>query len=80
MIKVAMFWTKFSQRYYSAGGFVVIVEGNLDVIASHQSGVKNVVATAGTALTKDQLKILQRFATDVRLCFLTRTGLAYSRC
>ncbi len=50
-------------------GFVVIVEGNLDVIASHQSGVKNVVATAGTALTKDQLKILQRFATDVRLCF-----------
>jgi DNA primase len=49
--------------------FVVIVEGNLDVIASHQAGVKNVVATAGTALTQHQLKILQRFTTDVRLCF-----------
>ncbi len=50
-------------------GFVVIVEGNLDVIASHQAGVKNVVATAGTALTTAQLKILQRFTSDIRLCF-----------
>ena len=50
-------------------GFVVIVEGNLDVITSHQYGVKNVVATAGTALTKDQIKILQRFTSDIRLCF-----------
>ncbi len=50
-------------------GFVVIVEGNLDVITSHQYGVKNVVATAGTALTKDQIKILLRFTNDIRLCF-----------
>jgi DNA primase len=50
-------------------GFVVIVEGNLDVIASHQAGVKNVAATAGTALTAQQLKILQRFTPDIRLCF-----------
>lgn len=50
-------------------GFVVIVEGNLDVIASHQAGVNNVVATAGTALTTAQLKILQRFTSDIRLCF-----------
>jgi DNA primase len=50
-------------------GYVVIVEGNLDVITSHQYGVKNVVATAGTALTKDQIKILLRFTPDIRLCF-----------
>lgn len=50
-------------------GFVVIVEGNLDVMASHQVGVKNVVATAGTALTTEQLKIIQRFTSDIRLCF-----------
>lgn len=50
-------------------GYVVIVEGNLDVIASHQVGIKNVVATAGTALTTSQLKILQRFTSDIRLCF-----------
>ncbi|HVV66809.1 MAG TPA: DNA primase [Candidatus Saccharimonadales bacterium] len=47
----------------------VLVEGNLDVIASHQAGVKNVVATAGTALTEAHLKALSRFTGDIRLCF-----------
>lgn len=47
----------------------VIVEGNLDVIASHQAGVKQVVATAGTAVTEMHLKALGRFASDVRLAF-----------
>lgn len=49
--------------------FSVLVEGNLDVIASHQAGINNVVATAGTALTELQLKALQRFSGDVRLAF-----------
>jgi DNA primase len=47
----------------------VLVEGNLDVIASHQAGVKNVVAAAGTALTEMQLKALGRLTADVRLAF-----------
>lgn len=47
----------------------VLVEGNLDVIASHQAGVKNVVATAGTALTEPHLKALSRFTGDIRLAF-----------
>lgn len=50
-------------------GFAVVVEGNMDVIASHQVGVKNVVATAGTAMTVQHLKSLARFAGDIRLCF-----------
>lgn len=45
----------------------VIVEGNLDVVSSHQVGVNHVVATAGTALTVDQLKILKRLATKIVL-------------
>jgi DNA primase len=49
--------------------FVVISEGNLDVIASHQVGVRQVVATAGTALTEPHLKALSRFTGDIRLCF-----------
>lgn len=49
--------------------FVVLVEGNMDVIASHQAGVRQVVATAGTALTEPQLKALGRFTGDIRLCF-----------
>ncbi len=50
-------------------GFAVLVEGNLDVISSWQAGIKNVVATAGTALTSYHLKTLSRFTTDIRLCF-----------
>jgi DNA primase len=49
--------------------FVVITEGNLDVIASHQAGVRQVVATAGTALTEPHLKALGRFTGDIRLSF-----------
>jgi len=57
--------------------FVVLAEGNLDVIASHQAGVKQCVATAGTALTEYQLKALKRFTGDVRLSFdADRAGIA----
>lgn len=49
--------------------FVVLAEGNLDVIASHQAGVRQVVATAGTALTEPHLKALSRFTGDIRLSF-----------
>ncbi len=49
--------------------YVVVVEGNLDVIASHQAGVTQVVATAGTAMTEMHLKALGRFTHDVRLAF-----------
>ncbi len=47
----------------------VIVEGNLDVVSSHQAGVKNVVATAGTAMTAQHLKALSRLAGRIRLAF-----------
>jgi DNA primase len=57
--------------------FVVITEGNLDVIASHQAGVRQVVATAGTALTEPHLKALSRFTGDIRLSFdADKAGLA----
>jgi len=51
------------------GKFVVLAEGNLDVIQSHQAGVRQVVATAGTALTEPHLKALSRLTGDIRLCF-----------
>ena len=57
--------------------FSVIVEGNLDVVSSHQAGVKNVVASAGTALTEWHLKSLARLSHDVRLSFdADKAGLA----
>jgi DNA primase len=58
-------------------GFVVVVEGNMDVIASHQAGVTNVVASAGTAMTEQHLRELKRFTGDIRLSFdADRAGLA----
>ena len=50
-------------------GFVVIVEGNMDVISSHQAGVKEAVATSGTAMTENHLKILSRLTGDIRLAY-----------
>ena len=50
-------------------GVVVVVEGNMDVIASHQAGIKNVVASAGTAMTEQHLRALKRFTGDIRLSF-----------
>jgi len=47
----------------------VLVEGNLDVIASHQVEVQNVVACAGTAMTADHLRSLSRLTSNIRLAF-----------
>ncbi len=47
----------------------ILVEGNLDVIASHQAGVANVVAAAGTAMTADHLRSLSRLTVNIRLAF-----------
>ncbi len=49
--------------------FVVIVEGNMDVISSHQAGVREAVATSGTAMTELHLKALSRLTADVRLAY-----------
>lgn len=52
-----------------AEGYVVVVEGYLDVIAAHQHGIKNVVATLGTALTRDQVKLLQRYTDEIIIAY-----------
>lgn len=42
-----------------------IVEGQMDVISMHQAGIENVVANGGTALTKPQIKLIQRFTSNI---------------
>lgn len=49
--------------------YAVIVEGNLDVVSSHQAAITQVVATAGTAMTESHLKALVRLSPNVRLAF-----------
>ncbi|MCW8822659.1 MAG: DNA primase [Ignavibacteriaceae bacterium] len=47
----------------------IIVEGYMDLISLYQSGVKNVVAVSGTALTDDQVQLLSRYTKNVVLLF-----------
>ncbi len=47
----------------------VLVEGNLDVISSHQVGIKNVIAPLGTALTEKQLELIHRFSETLVISF-----------
>lgn len=49
--------------------FALLVEGNMDVIASYQAGIKNSVAVSGTALTFDQLDILKRYTKNLKMLF-----------
>jgi DNA primase len=50
-------------------GHAVLMEGQFDVITGHQFGVTNAVASSGTALTDDQLRLLKRFTDEVLLVF-----------
>ncbi|PIS30692.1 MAG: DNA primase [Candidatus Portnoybacteria bacterium CG08_land_8_20_14_0_20_40_83] len=47
----------------------IFVEGNLDVIMSHQAGIKNTVASSGTALTGAHLKIVGRYTDNLIFAF-----------
>lgn len=46
-----------------------LVEGYTDVIAMHQAGITNVVASSGTALTKDQIRLIKRFSNQITIIY-----------
>ncbi len=58
-----------AKRAILDAGHAVICEGQLDTIACHSAGVRNVVAPQGTALTADHARILKRYVSEVVLCF-----------
>ncbi len=45
--------------------FVVLVEGNVDILSSHKVGIENIVAPLGTALTIDQVKLIKRYCDSI---------------
>ena len=47
----------------------MVVEGQMDALSSHQAGFKNAVASSGTALSGDQIKLLKRYADNVLFAF-----------
>ena len=58
-----------SREHIKKEGHALIVEGYLDFIIPYQAGVKNLIATLGTALTIDQVKLLKRFANTVVMVY-----------
>ncbi len=50
-------------------GLAIVVEGQMDAISAHQYGFKNVVASSGTALTVDQIKLIKRYTNNIAFAF-----------
>jgi len=48
---------------------IILCEGNLDIVTLHQAGFDNAVASMGTALTQEQIRLLSRFTRELVLCY-----------
>jgi len=65
----ALYGINFAKDAIRQNKRVVVVEGQMDVAASHEAGIEEVVATSGTALTSDHLKILSRYSAEIIFAF-----------
>lgn len=48
---------------------IILCEGYMDVISVYQAGIKNIVATLGTAITEPQAKLMMRYASEILICY-----------
>ena len=62
-----LFGLNLTRSAIKKSGRAIVVEGELDMISSWQVGIKEVVATKGTALTSEQVRLLSRFADSIVL-------------
>ena len=53
----------------SKAGYIILVEGNIDVVSLHQAGFDSAVASLGTSLTNEQAQLLTRYTKKVVLCY-----------
>ncbi len=58
-----------SKQAISRQNLCLLVEGYMDVIALHQAGIENVVASSGTSLTTEQIKLIKRLTENVTILF-----------
>lgn len=58
-----------AKKHIKNSDFCYIVEGYTDVMALSQSGIKNVVSNCGTALTKEQIRLIKRFTNNIVILF-----------
>lgn len=59
----------FSKQAIIQKDHCILVEGYLDVISMHQSGIQNVVASSGTSLTTGQIRLIHRFTKNITLLY-----------
>jgi DNA primase len=64
-----LYGLNFTRRFIREQNAVIIVEGYFDLISLYQAGIKNVVASSGTAFTAQQARLLARFADMAYLFF-----------
>lgn len=48
---------------------LILCEGYMDVISVYRSGIKNIVATLGTAITENQARLMMRYASEILICY-----------
>ena len=53
----------------SKSGYLLLVEGNVDVVSLHQAGFDSAVASLGTALTAEQARLMSRYTSEIILCY-----------
>ena len=53
----------------SKSGYIILVEGNIDVVSLHQAGFDGAVASLGTSLTAEQARLISRYTKEVVLCY-----------
>ncbi|MBO7198593.1 MAG: DNA primase, partial [Alistipes sp.] len=59
----------FAKKAIQQEDCAILVEGYADVISMHQAGVENVVASSGTSLTEEQIRLISRFTNNITLMF-----------
>lgn len=64
-----LYGLNFAKQSIRKHNFVILVEGQMDVIMSHQMGYPNTVASSGTAFTQDQLQIISKATSNLLLAF-----------
>ena len=59
----------FAKKAIQQQDYAILVEGYLDVISMHQAGIENVVASSGTSLTTEQIRLLGRFTKNITVIY-----------
>lgn len=64
-----LYGLNFAKEHTRVDNFIIIVEGYMDCLTLYQNGIRNVVASLGTALTQDQVRLLKRFIQTVVMVY-----------